>query len=172
MRDCRPAFNPELTYLLEPLPGAHPLSEVVDFTQTNLGVCSGVFENSLGGRIAVIGYFPWSLIQSLPKSTQLKTLFRWLTRDQFPAYIASYSSAALWLRRDAQGRGEAPWLTTRACCWSRRNPKRVTCSCVCLGDLEYRKPPPRSPQLATASPRAALRFCCSIRTCRTATGWH
>jgi hypothetical protein len=103
-RDCRPAFNPDLTYLLEPLPGARPLSEVIDFTKTRLGVGSGVYENSLGGRVAVMGYFPWNLIQSLPKSSQVKTLFRWLSRDRFPAYIDSYSSAALWLRPDAQGR--------------------------------------------------------------------
>jgi hypothetical protein len=103
-RDCRPAFNPELTYLLEPLPGARLLSEVFDFNKTNLGVSSGVFENSLGGRIAVMGYFPWNLIQSLPKSSQLKALFRWLSRDTFPAFINSYSSAALWLRPDTQGR--------------------------------------------------------------------
>jgi hypothetical protein len=40
----------------------------------------------------------------LPKSSQLKALFRWLSRDTFPAFINSYSSAALWLRPDAQGR--------------------------------------------------------------------
>ncbi len=103
-RDCRPAFNPELTYLLEPLPGARPLSEIIDFTKTNLGVGSGVNENSLGGRVAVLGYFAWSMVQSLAKSYQVKALFRWLSRDHFPAYIASYTSAALWLRPDAQGR--------------------------------------------------------------------
>jgi len=103
-RDCRPAFNPDVTYLLEPLPGARPLAEVVDFKKTNLGVCSGVYENSLGGRVAVLGYFAWSMIQSLAKSYQVKALFRWLSRDRFPAYIASYSSAALWVRPDAQGR--------------------------------------------------------------------
>jgi hypothetical protein len=63
-----------------------------------------VFENSLGGRVAVMGYFPWSMIQSLPKSNQLKALFRWLLRDTFPAFINSYSSAVLWLRTDALGR--------------------------------------------------------------------
>ena len=103
-RDCRPAFNPDLTYLLEPLPGARLLSEVADFSQTELGVSSGVFENSLGGRVAVLGYFPWNLIQSLPKSSQLKSLFRWLTHDTFPAFINSYSPAALWLRPDSHGR--------------------------------------------------------------------
>ena len=103
-RDCRPAFNANLTYLLDPLPGARPLSEVVDFTKTNLGVASGVFENSLGGRVAVLGYFAWSEIQSLAKSYQVKALFRWLSRDTFPAFINSYHSAALWLRPDPQGR--------------------------------------------------------------------
>ncbi len=104
LRDCRPAFNHDTTYFLEPLLGARPLSEVVDFTKTSLGVGSGVYENSLGGRVAVMGYFPWSMIQSLAKSCQIKALFRWLSSDQFPAYIASYSGAALWIRPDEQGR--------------------------------------------------------------------
>jgi len=103
-RDCRPAFNPDLTYLLQPLPGARPLSEVVDFTKTNLGDLLGCGTKTAWGEgVAVLGYFAWSMIQSLAKSYQIKALFRWLSRDRFPAYIASYSSAALWLRPDAQG---------------------------------------------------------------------
>ena len=103
-RDCRPAFNPNTTYLLEPVPGARPLSEAMDFKLNSLGICSGVYENKLGGRVAVMGYFAWTWIQSLAKAHQVKTLFRWLSHDRLPAYVDSYSSAALWVRQDAQGR--------------------------------------------------------------------
>ena len=80
------------------------MSTIIDFKNNDLGIGSGVYENSLGGRVAVMGYFAWSMVQSVSKSAQLKTLFRWLSRDSFPAYIASYSSAAMWVRTDAKDR--------------------------------------------------------------------
>jgi hypothetical protein len=104
-RDCRPSFWPETTYLLEPRNlKSRILSEVIDFTPTSFGPCSGVFENSLGGRVAVLGYYPTRFLQSLAKSSQMKALCRWLSRDRLPAYVDSYSRVALWCRRDAQGR--------------------------------------------------------------------
>ena len=59
---------------------------------------SGVFENALGGLICVAGYFPWSFLQNYSKSAQLKTVFRWLSRDTLPAYVASYHKINLWVR--------------------------------------------------------------------------
>jgi hypothetical protein len=103
-RDCRPAFSNDPTYLLQSLPGARQLSEVFDLGHTYLGIGSGVYENSLGGRVAVMGYSAWGMIQTLAKSTQIKTLFRWLSHDRFPAYIDSFCGAALWVRTDAQGK--------------------------------------------------------------------
>ena len=103
-RDCRPSFNSDQTHLLQPMPGARPLAEVVDFKPNRLGVCAGVYENSLGGRVAVMGYYAWAMLQSLAKSSQIKNLFRWLSHDHLPAYVASYGSAALWCRTDSKGR--------------------------------------------------------------------
>ena len=73
-RDCRPSFNPEpAAWLIEPTsPQARPLSEIVDFTPKSFGPTSGVFENRLGGRVAVFGYYPWRFLQSLAKTSQLK----------------------------------------------------------------------------------------------------
>ena len=103
-RDCRPSFWPETTYLLEPTSsGSRPLSEIVDFAGKSSGPASGVFENELGGRVAVLGYYPWRSLQSLAKSSQMKSLCRWLSRDGLPAYVASYVRAVLWCRRDARG---------------------------------------------------------------------
>lgn len=104
-RDCRPSFWPSPTYLLRPLTAsARPLAECQDFTPTDHGCCSGVFENSLGGRVAVFGYYPWKSLGSLAKTTQLRNVTRWLSRDSVPCYIDSYHRIAVWSRRDAAGR--------------------------------------------------------------------
>ena len=104
-RDCRPSFFPQPTYLLRPTASAaRPLAECENFTPTNYGCCAGVFENGMGGRVAVLGYFPWNMLGNLAKTTQLRNVTRWLSRDRLPAYIASYHRIALWCRRDATGR--------------------------------------------------------------------
>jgi hypothetical protein len=63
-----------------------------------------VFENAAGGRIAVCGYYPWSFLHNLSKSSQMKTLMRWLSRDQLPAYVASFHKVNLWARQPEEGR--------------------------------------------------------------------
>lgn len=104
-RDCRPSFYPEPAWLLDFLsPQARPLSEIIDFAPQNFGPTSGVFENTLGGRVAVFGYYPWRSLQSAAKTAQLRRVCRWLSRDTLPAYVESYAKAALWCRRDAAGR--------------------------------------------------------------------
>lgn len=104
-RDCRPSFYPGPARLIEPLsPQARPLAELVDFAGQTSGPCSGVFENDLGGRVAVFGYYPWRALQSLAKASQLKAVCRWLSRDTLPAFVDSYVKAALWCRQDANGR--------------------------------------------------------------------
>ena len=57
-RDCHPTFFPDPAYLVQPLAGARVLAEIVDFEGVSSGPCAGVFENSLGGRVAVMGYYP------------------------------------------------------------------------------------------------------------------
>ena len=103
-RDCRPSFWAETTWLLKPLSRrSRPLAEVVDFTPAAFGPCAGVFENERGGRVAVFGYYPWRSLRSWAKSSQMKALCRWLSRDRLPAYVSSFHSAAVWCRRDRQG---------------------------------------------------------------------
>jgi hypothetical protein len=104
-RDTRPSFWAEPAYVLKPLAaGCRALSEVIDFTDTSFGPTSGVFENSFGGRVAVMGYSPWSIAQTLAKTEQLKTLMRWLSRDTLPAYVASFNKAPLWCRKSSDGK--------------------------------------------------------------------
>lgn len=103
-RDCRPSFWPVESYILRPLSAeARPLAELIDFNQVVSGPVMGVFENRLGGRVAVLGYYPWTSLQNLSKSTQMKSLCRWLSRDTLPAYVSSFHKIALWCRRDANG---------------------------------------------------------------------
>ena len=104
-RDCRPSFWGETTYLLEPLtPQSRVLAEVIDFAPKSFGPGAGCFENALGGRVAVLGYYPWRSLQSLAKTTQMKSLCRWLSGDALPAYVASFHKIAVWCRRDRAGR--------------------------------------------------------------------
>jgi len=100
-RDCRPSFYPESAARIEPMfPQARPLSEIADFTPKSFGPTSGVFENRLGGRVAVFGYYPWRSLESLAKTSQLKAVCRWLSRDTLPVYVSSYVKMAVWCRRD------------------------------------------------------------------------
>ncbi len=104
-RDCRPSFWPCATHLLRPTaPTARPLAVCHDFTPTDYGCCAGVFDNRLGGRVAVFGYYPWVMLGSLAKTSQLRAVTRWLSRDRLPAWVESYHRIALWCRRDAAGR--------------------------------------------------------------------
>ncbi len=104
MRDCRPSFWPVASYMLKPLSGsARPLSTLIDFAGVAYGPVSGVFENTLGGRVATFGYYPWTALQSLAKSSQVRAVCRWLSRDTLSAYLPGFHKAALWARRDATG---------------------------------------------------------------------
>lgn len=104
-RDCRPSFWQETAFLLKPAAAAgRILSDIVDFGPRSHGPTSGVFENKLGGRVAVLGYYPWRMIQTRAKVIQMRRLVRWLSRDKLPAYVDSWHKAVVWHRRDAQGR--------------------------------------------------------------------
>jgi len=110
-RDCRPSFFFTETFILRPLTAqVRPLAELIDFGGAVAGPVMGVFENRLGGRVAVAGYYPWTFLQNLSKSMQMKSLCRWLSRDTLPGYVDSFHKVALWCRRDAGGRLLLPLL--------------------------------------------------------------
>lgn len=98
-RNGRQSFWYEPAWSLEPAPGAEVLSSCVDYSGAELGKClSGVFVNSLGGRIAVEGYYPWGTMFYRCQAERIKRLFRWLSKEELPGYISSYHRAALWTR--------------------------------------------------------------------------
>ena len=102
LRDCRqsfPGWMKPAAVLEKTNDDAQTVSEIIDYADDVMAACgSGVFENELGGRVFVGGYFLWRFIQDLPKVTQLKALMRWLSRDSIPAYVSSFHRANLWAR--------------------------------------------------------------------------
>jgi hypothetical protein len=77
----------------------------VDYTYGEIApCCMGIFENKLGGRICVAGYYPWDQLQNLSKSTQIKAVMQWLSKDNLAAHIASFHRINLWVRETEAGR--------------------------------------------------------------------
>jgi len=108
-RNGRQSFYKCPAYGLEPVAeGAAPLARLVDYVDDEMAACcAGVFENALGGRVYVAGYYPWTQIQSLPKSSQIKSICRWLSADQLGAWVSSFHRVALWDRLLPDGRHAA-----------------------------------------------------------------
>lgn len=103
-RDCRPSFWPNPSFTLTPLDGSiRPLSRLVDLTGADAGLASGIFENELGGRVAVFGYYPFKMLGNLAKSNQMKAVCRWLSHGTLAAYVASFHRGELWVRRTSLG---------------------------------------------------------------------
>ena len=99
-RNGRQSFWKSTTHMLRSTAkGTESLSRVVDYTYTKVHpCCMGLFENAEGGRVCVAGYYPWEQIQTLAKSSQMKAVLRWLSRDALPAYAASFHRVNLWAR--------------------------------------------------------------------------
>ena len=81
------------------------LARMVDYGDKQIApCCMGVFENHLGGRLCIAGYYPWTFLQNFSKSTQMKSLMRWLSKDTLPAYVSSFHKINLWVREPERGR--------------------------------------------------------------------
>ena len=65
------------------------------FVGERLGFNGGVFENALGGRIAVCTQLPFSECESMPRAEHLKRTLRWLSREMIPGYVHSFHRVAL-----------------------------------------------------------------------------
>ena len=108
-RDCRQSFyrvNGYMGYGLKAeRPGVESLARIVDYGQKEVVPSNmAIFENRLGGRICVSGYYPWDFLHSLSKASQMKSLMRWLSHDRLPAYVESYHKANVWARETGGGR--------------------------------------------------------------------
>jgi len=105
-RDARQSFYKGIASILVPQDkNAQSLSRLIDYTNREVAPClSGIFENRLGGRVCVAGYYPWTFLQSLSKSRQIKSIFRWLAKDELSGFIGSYHKINLWIRKPEQGK--------------------------------------------------------------------
>ncbi|NBD22258.1 hypothetical protein [Paenibacillus glycinis] len=87
-RDARNSMSKGLCYALTPLrEDVRVLSRLVSFGNADLGPVSSVYENTLGGRVAVQGYIPWQHIHSGVKRTQLLRISDWLSYGRLPVVI-------------------------------------------------------------------------------------
>jgi hypothetical protein len=104
-RDCRQSFYHVPGHQLKLTnPQAAILARLVDYGgQEKASTSMAMFENSSGGRIVVCGYYPWSFLHNLSKTSQMKSIMRWLSRDQLPAYVASFHKVNLWARTPPHG---------------------------------------------------------------------
>jgi len=100
-RDCRQSFHwREDAYNLVPQsPGVGLLAQLTDYSGRDLGTSVTAFENELGGRVVVMGYFPWTQMHSLAKATQIKALSQWLSRDRLPVLVESFARVQVWARK-------------------------------------------------------------------------
>jgi hypothetical protein len=105
-RDNRQSvYRSEAFTLIKTNEKAQILATLVNYQDAPAGDCSmGIFENRLGGRICVAGYYPWSAVHSLSKSSQMKSVFRWLSGDRLPGYVDSFHKINLWMREPWQGK--------------------------------------------------------------------
>jgi hypothetical protein len=104
-RDNRQSFWNSPAYSLNKTnEAAQLLSSLIDYSGKEVSSCtSGIFENKAGGRICVAGYYPWTFMENLSKSSQIKSIFRWLSKDSLPGYIASFHRINLWIREPLNG---------------------------------------------------------------------
>ena len=98
-RDCRQSFWPEPAYTLNSVENRVSIvSRLTNYRGDDLGPCLSIYENRLGGRVAVSGYYPWFLIHSDSKTYQLKSLFLWLGGNRLPIVVDSFAKIVAWAR--------------------------------------------------------------------------
>jgi hypothetical protein len=105
-RDNRQSFWNSPAYTLRSTnENALALTSLIDYTGKEVSPCTmGIFENKSGGRICVAGYYPWTFMENLSKSSQMKAVFRWLSKDRLQSYISSFHKINLWMREPQNGR--------------------------------------------------------------------
>lgn len=103
-RDCRQSFWEEDAYTLRLMSdNIQILSELFDYGGNNLGPCMTAYENEIGGRVVVMGYFPWSYIHNAAKVGQLKSVCQWLSYDRQPILVDSLAKVVTWVRANKLG---------------------------------------------------------------------
>ncbi|MCU0962359.1 MAG: hypothetical protein MUF48_19850 [Pirellulaceae bacterium] len=84
-------------------PGAAELARLTGYDDRDHGCCLSVYENALGGRVAVSSYVPWRRLGSLCKRSQLTELADWLAYQKMPVRIEAFRRVAPFVRMSADG---------------------------------------------------------------------
>jgi len=112
-RDCRQSFWKERAWALEPASEkTTALALLRDYGEKELGTGMTAFENELGGRVVVMGYYPWTQVHSLAKSSQMKAIVEWASNGRVPAMVESYSRISMWCRSTTSGKRAIVLLNT------------------------------------------------------------
>ena len=92
IRNARQAFHPGDSFALIPKSNScRILSETVDYQENILAGCSmGIYENELGGRVCVSGYYPYTYISDTFKTAQLKNVMVYLSKGTLPSFVDTY----------------------------------------------------------------------------------
>jgi hypothetical protein len=87
-RDGRVSFWSAQARQLIPLSEkTEALAELVGYNGSRLGSCLSIFQNELGGRVAVQAYCPWSQLNSGAKRLQILEIADWTSRKTVPLRI-------------------------------------------------------------------------------------
>jgi hypothetical protein len=103
-RDTRQSFWHEPAFGIIPGPDAETIASLIDYAGDEVASSTMiVFENSLGGRVCVSGYSPWTMLHSRAKAQQLQSVMRWLSKNTLGAYVATYHRVSIWYARSQGG---------------------------------------------------------------------
>ena len=114
-RDCRQSFWRVPAYILKATrPNVEALSSCVDYAgEEKASNIMGIYENALGGRVCVNGYYAYGNFYSYPKQAQIRAVMRWLSKDRLPGYVESFALVYFWLREPNE-RGEIAGMLINA----------------------------------------------------------
>jgi hypothetical protein len=74
--------------VLEPTDkGVRILTTIEDYFYRRQGPGMTAFENSLGGRVVVMGYAPWIFLHSVAKRLQFQNVADWISRGRMPVRV-------------------------------------------------------------------------------------
>ena len=106
-RDCRQSFKwwwESTAWELLPVPEAEVLARITDYQGRDRGASVTALTNELGGRVAVMSYFPWTMDMAAGKRQQMIRLCDWLSRGTMPIAIETLAAITPWVRRYPDGR--------------------------------------------------------------------
>jgi len=84
-------------------PQAAELARLTGHDGRDHGCCLSVYENALGGRVAVSTYATWRRLGSLCKRSQLTAVADWLSRGKLPVVIDAFRRVAPFARMSSDG---------------------------------------------------------------------